>query len=63
MNEIKNICKNCAYAAARSDATRFSWCHYLCTYEREDNARWIPYKREHDTCEYFKMTERPMEDD
>ena len=61
MNEGKKICKNCAYAAARSKATRFSWCKYLCTLERSDNARWIPYKYPTDTCEYFKDTLRPME--
>lgn len=54
--EKLNVCKNCAFAASRTEATRFKWCKYLCTLERPHDKRWIPYKYAEDSCEYFQIT-------
>lgn len=59
MHENEKICKNCAYAVVRSEATRFKWCKYLCTLEHVDNPRWLPYKYSEDTCEFFLSTDEP----
>lgn len=61
MAENEKICKNCAYAVARSDATRFKWCKILCTLERPNDGRWIPYKYPTDSCGAFMATARPTD--
>ena len=61
MGTKDNICKNCAYAAVRTDTTRFSWCPYICTYPADDPSRHISYKYDNDTCDNFLRTERPLD--
>lgn len=63
MEQKIEVCKNCGYAAKRTDLTkgRFPWCEYICTYPAEDDSRHIAYKYKHDTCEHFMPTERPEE--
>lgn len=61
----KKSCKNCAYAAARTDLTdkaRFSWCKYICTYPDNKEGRHIIYKYENDICDNYLPTDKPDED-
>ena len=58
MEKIEEVCKNCAFAAVRTDAKRFPWCKYLCTLQ-ETEARHIAYRYEDSTCEHFTPTKRP----
>lgn len=61
MEQKKEVCKNCSYAAKRNDLTkgRFPWCEYICTYPVDDDSRHIAYKYKHDSCENFMPTEKP----
>lgn len=61
MDKKTDICKNCAYAAVRTDATRFAWCKYFCTFPADDEGRHIAYKYETDSCVHFVPTEKPKE--
>lgn len=63
MEQKKEVCKNCGYAAKRTDLTkgRFPWCEYICTYPVEDDSRHIAYKYKHDYCDNFMPTDRPDE--
>lgn len=59
----EDVCKNCAYAVIRTDAEKFKWCEYECTYyprDSEDASR-IPYRYANGTCENFLKTERPKD--
>lgn len=60
MIQSEEVCKNCAYAAARADLKRFGWCKYICTLPAEVTGRRIAYRYEHDTCKHFMPTNRPV---
>ena len=57
------VCKNCAYAAARSGEIKtFPWCKYECKYTFSDAGnRHIKYKYEHDSCDHFLPADKPTQ--
>lgn len=57
MEKIEEVCKNCAFAAVRTDVKRFQWCKYLCTLQ-DTESRHIAYRYEDSTCEHFTPTQR-----
>ena len=62
MEKDKKVCKNCAYAAVRTDLKRFAWCKYLCTCPEEVQSKHFAYRMDNDTCKSFLATNRPADD-
>lgn len=60
MEKNDDVCKNCAYAAVRTDLKRFAWCKYICTCPEEEKEKHFAYRRENDTCKSFMASMKPQ---